>query len=373
MLASFYGGPVSYTVFFGLLLITPISLIYLFIVYQFFKLYQVIGIKHISAYEPVPYYFVLQNEYLLNFCNISIKTYSTFSYIDQLQRDGDVSYELLPGESVRYDTTLICRYRGDYFVGIKEITIVDFFKLFRITYRVPEPLNATVAPRIVKLDSLNSIPELTLSTFRENPRLSTDFDAAVREYIPGDPLKGINWKATARTGKLKSRLTYGEQRQGISIFLDTNRIDNDKYVFVPLENKCLEIVLALTNYFSMYSIPTTLFYSQGMPLRATCNESHELETFLDTVSAVKFRSDESGPAHLDVLIADPAFSDCLVAFIIITKPDTELNKRLYSLFLLGIQIVLYHVGYKPEPESIMELQNMRVIHIHPEDDLEKIL
>ena len=145
VLASFRGGPITYSILFGVLLVTPVSLIYLLTVYVFFKLYQVLGTKHITAYEPIPYYFVLQNEYLLNFCHISVSTYSTFSYIDELQRNTESedtveespkkdrsesgvtkTYELLPGESVRYDTTLICRYRGDYHVGIKEITIIDF-------------------------------------------------------------------------------------------------------------------------------------------------------------------------------------------------------------------------------------------------------
>ena len=79
VLASFRGGPVTYTLLFGLLLIAPIALIYLLVVYSFFKLYQVLGSKHITAYEPVSYYFVLKNEYLLNFCHISISMYSTFS------------------------------------------------------------------------------------------------------------------------------------------------------------------------------------------------------------------------------------------------------------------------------------------------------
>jgi hypothetical protein len=280
VLASFKGGPITYSILFGVLLVTPVSLIYLLIVYFFFKLYQVLGTKHITAYEPIPYYFVLQNEYLLNFCHISVSTYSTFSYIDEMQQDNlkdmakskpkalhkktdfTKTYELLPGENVRYDTTMICRYRDDYHVGIKHITIVDFFRLFKITYRVPEPLNAVVLPRVIKLETLKSVPEMVIATYKENPRLSSDFDAQTRDYMPGDPRKGIHWKSTAKTGKLKSRITYGEQRQGISIFLDTKRISDDEYVFIPVENKCLEIVLARTNYFANYSVPTSLFYIQ---------------------------------------------------------------------------------------------------------------
>ena len=400
VLASFKGGPITYSILFGVLLVTPVSLIYLLIVYFFFKLYQVLGTKHITAYEPIPYYFVLQNEYLLNFCHISVSTYSTFSYIDEMQQDNKPNddttnisdrknrrsnnqtkkdsgitktYELLPGENVRYDTTMICRYRGDYHVGIKQITIVDFFRLFKITYRVPEPLNAVVLPRVIKLETLKSVPEMVIATYKENPRLSSDFDVQTRDYMPGDPLKGIHWKSTAKTGKLKSRITYGEQRQGISIFLDTKRISDDEYVFIPVENKCLEIVLALTNYFANYSVPTSLVYSQFEPRTAKCSAAYEMESFLNTVSAMKFRSDEEAAVTLDILMAGSVFKDCMIAFLVITGADAELNKRLYELSTFGINIVVYLVGVHPNVQDIMELANVRVIPVYPEDDLAKIL
>ena len=400
VLASFKGGPITYSILFGVLLVTPVSLIYLLIVYFFFKLYQVLGTKHITAYEPIPYYFVLQNEYLLNFCHISVSTYSTFSYIDEMQQDNKPNddttnisdrknrksnnqtkkdsgitktYELLPGENVRYDTTMICRYRGDYHVGIKQITIVDFFRLFKITYRVPEPLNAVVLPRVIKLETLKSVPEMVIATYKENPRLTSDFDAQTRDYMPGDPLKGIHWKSTAKTGKLKSRITYGEQRQGISIFLDTKRISDDEYVFIPVENKCLEIVLALTNYFANYSVPTSLVYSQFEPRTAKCSAAYEMESFLNTVSAMKFRSDEEAAVTLDILMAGSVFKDCMIAFLVITGADAELNKRLYELSTFGINIVVYLVGVHPNVQDIMELANVRVIPVYPEDDLAKVL
>lgn len=400
VLASFKGGPITYSMLFGVLLVTPVSLIYLLIVYFFFKLYQVLGTKHITAYEPIPYYFVLQNEYLLNFCHISVSTYSTFSYIDELQQDDKPNdettnisdrknrksnnqtkkdsgitktYELLPGESVRYDTTLVCRYRGDYHVGIKQITIVDFFRLFKITYRVPEPLNAVVLPRVIKPETLKSVPEMVISTYKENPRLNSDFDAQTRDYIAGDPLKGIHWKSTAKTGKLKSRITYGEQRQGISIFLDTKRISDDEYVFIPVENKCLEIVLALTNYFANFAVPTSLVYSQSEPRTAKCSAAYEMESFLNTVSAMKFRSDEEAAVTLDILMAGSVFKDCMIAFLVITGADAELNKRLYELSTFGINIVVYLVGVHPNVQDIMELANVRVIPVYPEDDLAKVL
>ena len=230
-----------------------------------------------------------------------------------------------------------------------------------------------VLPRVIKLETLKSVPEMVISTYKENPRLNSDFDAQTRDYIAGDPLKGIHWKSTAKTGKLKSRITYGEQRQGISIFLDTKRISNDEYVFVPVENKCLEIVLALTNYFANFAVPTSLVYSQSEPRTVKCSAAHEMEGFLSTVSMMKFRGDEDAAVTLDILMAGSVFKDCMIAFLVITGADAELNKRLYELSTLGINTVVYLVGVHPNVQDIMELANVRVIPVYPEDDLTTVL
>ena len=376
VLASFRGGPVTYTFFFGLLLITPLSLIYLLVVYSFFKLYQVLGTKHITAYDPIQYYFVLQNEYLLNYCHIGIKMYTTFSHIDRQKgvSDPDSSdYELLPGESVRYDGTLVCRYRGEYYVGIKDITIIDFFRLFKITYRVPEPLGVNVFPRIIKLEHPKSFPDISVTAHKENARLNSDYDASVRDYIPGDPQKGIHWKVSAKTGKLKSRLTYGEQKRGISIFLDTKRISKDEYVFIPNESKCLEIMLSLANYFASYSVPVSVLSNQAGPRTHLCSGAHEIDSLVTSFSQVKFREEEYAPDGIGYFTEAGTFSDCLIAFLIVTDIDAELNKRLYALSHLGIKVIVYYVNYSHKTENILEIPDITVVTVHPEDDLTEIL
>jgi uncharacterized protein (DUF58 family) len=256
VLASFFGGPVTYSILFGLLLVAPVSFAYLLVVFLFFKIYQVVQSKHINAYEPVGYYFVLRNEYLLNFCHIRTTMYSTFSYIEKMPENTE--YELLPYESARYDTRLVCRYRGEYRVGIKDITITDFLKLFSITYHVPEPVTAFVSPRIVKITRLNIPFDPVQNSYKEKYSSKQDFDATVRDYVPGDPAKGIHHKMSAKTGRLMSRLMTGEERRGISIYLDTNRVSENEYMYIPIENKCLEIVLAIMNYYAAAGVPGML-------------------------------------------------------------------------------------------------------------------
>jgi uncharacterized protein (DUF58 family) len=45
--------------------------------------------------------------------------------------------------------------------------------------------------------------------------------AAIRDYAPGDPLKYINWKATAKTGKPKTRVFSSAAQQPVLIDFET--------------------------------------------------------------------------------------------------------------------------------------------------------
>ncbi len=49
----------------------------------------------------------------------------------------------------------------------------------------------------------------------------TDF-REIREYMPGDPMKFVNWKATARRGKLMVNQYEVEGKKAVWIFLDAN-------------------------------------------------------------------------------------------------------------------------------------------------------
>ena len=59
---SFFGGPVSYGFFAMLTLLPLVSLIYLFSVFHFFRIYQELDGKHLVADQTVPFYFTLMND-----------------------------------------------------------------------------------------------------------------------------------------------------------------------------------------------------------------------------------------------------------------------------------------------------------------------
>ena len=104
---SFYGGAISYGLFFGLTIIPFLSFIYIFFVYRQFEIYQEIESRTIVCKQPMPYYFVLENSTYYAFAGVSTRLFSKLSYV--MEMPDDEEYELVADafdeflDSVEYD------------------------------------------------------------------------------------------------------------------------------------------------------------------------------------------------------------------------------------------------------------------------------
>ena len=250
---SLRGGPVTYGIFFVLTLVPVISLLYIRLVIILFKIYQDLDGKDLTANHPAVFRFVLQNESLVLFSGVRVLFYSSFSSIGGLS--DRIEYELLPRERIEKKTDVICRYRGNYEIGVKTIEVMDFFRLFKIAYRNPEPLRIRVKPDIVRIEELKNA-DLILSAMRDSRINPQEADVLMREYIPGDDPRLINWKASGAQGKLMIRERIGEQQEGIAVVMEPQRFSENIEEYLPLENKILETVIALNLYLSEKGIPT---------------------------------------------------------------------------------------------------------------------
>lgn len=258
---SFYGGTVSYGLFFAVLFLPVLSLIYLAFVFFRFKIYQKLEGRNVMAGEAVPYYFVLQNEDWISFAGVHIGMYSDYSYVEDVP--GKEEYELLPGENYRYDTYLVCKYRGTYPVGIREVTVRDFLGLLSLRYKLRDGFEAIVRPKLIRMEQLKSLKDVETLFSPAGGTAKTEYDLSVRKYETGDSLRRIHWKASAKTGELMSREMTGEEKQGIAILLDTVRYEANPAGYLPLENTELELFLALGYFLTGRKLSFDAFFEDG--------------------------------------------------------------------------------------------------------------
>lgn len=116
---SFYGGTVSYGIFFALTFLPLFLLLYIVCVWFRYKVYQEIGSRNIVSGQSVPYYFVLQNEDKFAFAAIGITFFSDFSYVEEVP--DQMEYELLPEKDIVMKLLLYADTEGNTRLGSKRL------------------------------------------------------------------------------------------------------------------------------------------------------------------------------------------------------------------------------------------------------------
>ncbi len=365
VIVSFYGGAVSYGLFFGVTLLPVISLLYLVFVYRCFKLYQKIESRNMVAGQPQPYYFVLQNDSFFAFTSVSVKLFSSFSYVEKLP-DG-IEYELLPGDKFTYETKLVCKYRGEYEVGIKEILITDFFHLFRLRYAVPSTIKALVLPRIVRVKELDSIADIPLLSQQASAFMQTEPDSTVRDYMEGDALKQIHWKASARRQALMVRNKTGEEKQGISILCESKRYSDDIKEYLPVENKILETLLAIGFFFADKSISFSVYYGQNGITCHSVKGMNDFDVFYQNTAAISFDKSEDAHAVLARAMSTGSFRNNKIVFCILHTWDDSFDSLTEQLVSEGVIVVVYLVTEENTDDCLKQNSLRKRIMVLPVD------
>jgi len=366
---SFYGGAVSYGFFFGVTLLPVLSLVYLTLVYLCFKVYQKVESRSMVCGQPTPYFFVLQNDSRVPFVSVSVRLFSSFSYVETMP--DDTEYELLPGDRYTYETRLVCRYRGEYAVGIKEITVTDFLRLFCLRYRVPSAVKAVVKPKITRVSELGSMEELAVVLQRDCVAAGMEPDVVVRDYVAGDQMKQIHWKATAREQKLKVRQRIGEEKQGILLLGDTKRYSRQMREYLPLENKMLETLTALGIYLAERNVGFSACYGQRGLVVHRVNTLGEFDGFYEAVSGIVFHEDEDFLQTLRRTSESGLLAHTGVVFAVLHQMSPKLLQVTDDLMEAGLWVVLYVVTEESLEEYLrMSNERRKIIVIPVEAELE---
>ncbi|MCR4792937.1 MAG: DUF58 domain-containing protein [Lachnospiraceae bacterium] len=369
IIISNIGGPASYGFFFFTLFVPLVSFIYTILVYVRFKIYQSIDTRTITAGSAVPFYFTLQNEDLFTHSGVKTHYFSDFSNISDLE---DEEYELMPHTGIRRETLLVCRYRGEYEVGIKSVTVTDFLRLFSITFKNRETLKAIVLPRLEILpDSLTmeniTDPEVSASRDRKAP------DIPVREYVPGDDVRFINWKATARTGKPQVKTFTGERAPSFRIIMDSCRYSEKPEDHLPLENKILETVLALGYFLTEKGMNVSVCAFNEKLIRYSVKPDDGFEDFYNAMAGFAFRKSNDTKRLFDGLESDGSVTEC--SSVIYVLHEWSDAARVYSERLKGCSVhqMLYLVTDSQDKLYAEADASMGIMKIGYEDRISEVL
>lgn len=116
---------------------------------------------------------------------------------------------------------------GVYSVGPSDLRLEDPFGLFFEERAIEGDSTLWVLPRVEDLRKAALLSNLPLPIIGEHQvnRPGDGFDFfALREYVPGDTMRQVNWKASARSGKMMVNQMERTTAAEIAIFVDARAV-----------------------------------------------------------------------------------------------------------------------------------------------------
>ncbi len=229
--------------------------------------------------NPVP--ISLHNKYPFS---VSIKV------IDELpnqfqKRDFEYFITIKSGDKYNFEYLVKPVERGEYHFGKLNVFVSSPLKIIAKRYKFDDEAMVSVYPSYIQMKKYeflamsNRLTEFGLKKIRRIGH-TMEFEQ-IKDYVAGDDIRTINWKATAKRAQLMVNQYQDEKSQPIYSIIDTGRV-----MKMPFEElKLLD-----------YAINSTLAFS-NIALRK--NDKAGLLTFSKTVEKIVSASNKK--THLNII------------------------------------------------------------------------
>ncbi|WP_448629922.1 DUF58 domain-containing protein [Cellulomonas soli] len=153
-----------------------------------------------------------------------------------------------PGEGARCTTVLVPSRRGDRLADQVTVRSTGPLGLAGRQASVPVPGRLRVLPEFASRRHLPSrlarLREMDGRAAVQIRGAGTEFDS-LREYVPGDDVRSIDWRATARRADVVVRTWRPERDRRVMIVLDTSRTSAARVLDAPRLDASIEAALLL--------------------------------------------------------------------------------------------------------------------------------
>lgn len=256
-------------------------------------------------------------------------------------------------EKVRRVYRLRGTNRGVFRFGPAEIYAGDVFGFRRQNQRYEQIDRLIVYPKVVPVEVLGLPAARPSGDFAANRRILEDplRFRGVREYEPGDSIRYVHWKATARQGELQTRVFDPSASRVIMLVVDVQTAERP-YSLVP---EHLELLISAAASLATDSLEAG--YAVGLMANSGPVESNELirvpagrhpdqlGVLLEAMAQLTGFRLVSLPRLLAAVGSELPYGATIV--VLTARPDEEIQAQLLALQDLGHGVLLLTAGKSP--------------------------
>ena len=167
------------------------------------------------------------------------------------KRDFEYTTHLKAFENETFQYAIIPFERGLYFFGNINVYASTSLKIFARKYQFDNEKKVAVYPSYIqmkKYEFLAMSNQLTEFGFKKIRRIGHTMEfEKIKNYIAGDDVRTINWKATAKRGALMINQYQDEKSQPIYSIIDTSRAMKMPFEKLKLLDYAINATLAFSN------------------------------------------------------------------------------------------------------------------------------
>jgi uncharacterized protein (DUF58 family) len=217
------------------------------------------------------------------------------------------NYTLLymkPWQEVSFEYSLKLPLRGHYHLGPVKMRVKDAFDLF-YNERIEESIHSfSVFPQVEVLEEqiiTSRAPKLLSGAMPLNViGTGTEF-YSLREFVPGDSLRSVNWKALAKKGKMMVNETVREDVMDVILLLDAREVSavgggRD----TPLEMSCRAAATYAKQLLDERNNVALMVYGESIERVDLDRGEHHLFKILTALSSAK----PQGNLKLEIVMKD---------------------------------------------------------------------
>jgi len=196
----------------------------------------------------------------LNPMSIEFQSYYPFkayiTIIDELpkqfqKRDFEHNTSLLKNERKEFEYTVRPVERGEYVFGNLNLYASSPLKIVKRRFIFQKDQMVPVYPSIIQMQQYdflaisNKISQFGLKKIRRIGH-TQEFEQ-IKEYVPGDDIRTLNWKATAKQNQLMVNQYQDEKSQPIYSIINTGRVMKMPFNGLKLLDYAINSTLAFSN------------------------------------------------------------------------------------------------------------------------------
>ena len=255
-----------------------------------------------------------------------------------------------PRATQDFDFGLSFGHIGQFDVGLHRLVVHDPLGLFKRTIPVDSVCSITVTPRLHEVDDIplsDAAVKQVSEALRSSNNPGSDY-CGVRDYVPGDPMKLIHWKLSARSFSYYTKLYEEQSEPSLDIYLDVNAPDYDHETLMDIYDAALETSLSLEAYAQENGLETRMLFlnAQGDPeqfLLAPGSDFRDLMRQLPAITPASsdefqrflFKSGTSLQAADNIAVCSANVSEGMAEALIRIR-GTQRNVLMFALMPSGL-------------------------------------